>query len=396
MAKTLFITLFIALTIYGNKAQYANCSDINGTFPINMDNTVCRGLYNVPNIKTYDQCAQACCAKPGCEVYQFCGAGMGCGNAPECWMGGNDYCPYSPGWQSRARVEPPTSHIWPLPYQYNFSQFADIYVDASNFQFTLSSTKSDIMNEAIIRYKSLTFPETPEATSNTGASITSLAINIKDYSENTLQYGMDESYTLHITTDSKTATLTANSIWGGLRGLETFSQLVIFNFTQLYYTTWSTMITDKPRFGHRGIMIDTSRHYLSVAAIKNLIDSLAYAKFNVLHWHVTDSPSFPIESKLFPNLWNGAYSNYERFTQSDVAAIVKYAKYRGIRVMPEFDIPGHAQSWCKGYPEICPSPSCTTPLNPAANMTWELLNGFIGQEVATMFEDNYIHLGGDE
>ena len=81
--------------------------------------------------------------------------------------------------------------------------------------------------------------------------------------------------------------------------------------------------------------------------------------------------------------------------QNDSTDIINYAKTLGIRVIPEFDMPGHATSWCVGYPEICPSPSCKSPLNPASNFTWELLTSFI-DEAAKLFLDDHIHLGGDE
>ncbi len=125
-----------------------------------------------------------------------------------------------------------------------------------------------------------------------------------------------------------------------------------------YYTAYSAEIVDSPRFSHRGMLIDTSRHFLSIEAIHQILESMEYSKFNVLHWHIVDSPSFPYESKTWPLLWNGAYSVYERYSQKDMLGIVEFAKERGIRVIPEFDMPGHADSWCVGYPQICPSPTC--------------------------------------
>jgi len=140
--------------------------------------------------------------------------------------------------------------------------------------------------------------------------------------------------------------------------------------------------------------------------IYRIIDSLPYAKLNVLHWHNSDSQSFPFESTTYPKLWNGAYSPTEKYTQADIAAVVEYARDHGVRVMVEFDMPGHAQSWCVGYPEVCPSPTCTTPLNPAVDATFELikslLNECTGGQASTpghpsgLFPDNFIHLGGDE
>lgn len=143
-------------------------------------------------------------------------------------------------------------------------------------------------------------------------------------------------------------------------------------------------------------MIDTSRHYEPLLSILNVIESLTYAKFNVLHWHIVVEESFPFESVSSPLLWNGAYSPEERYTQEDVAYVVEYARQRGIRVVVEFDMPGHAAAWCVGYPDICPSPTCTEPLNSASNATWTLIEGLIDELSAGLFPDNFIHLGGDE
>jgi len=198
-------------------------------------------------------------------------------------------------------------------------------------------------------------------------------------------------------------------VYGAMHGLETFSQLVLFDFdTQTYIlpeAPWS--IDDAPRFPHRGLMIDTARHFLTLRAIKHMIDSLTYAKINVLHWHMSDSQSYPFEVKSHPRLWEGSYSPRERYTQADVAAVVEYAHQRGVRVMVEFDMPGHAGSWCAGYPEICPSTTCTQPLNVANNKTFDLITDLLhectggvassqGKPSPGLFKDNFIHLGGDE
>ena len=132
-------------------------------------------------------------------------------------------------------------------------------------------------------------------------------------------------------------------------------------------------IQDRPRFPHRGLMIDTGRHFQPLASIRSVIDSLPYAKINVLHWHMSDSQSFPFESKTYPRLWAGAYSDFEKYTQADIAAVVEYARARGVRVVVEFDMPGHAASWCKGYPRVCPSKDCPQPLNVADNATFDLI-----------------------
>jgi len=185
--------------------------------------------------------------------------------------------------------------------------------------------------------------------------------------------------------------------------LETLSQLILFNFETKYYQIANTpwVIQDEPRFSHRGLLLDTSRHYEPITTIKGVITSLSFAKMNVLHWHIVDSNSFPFESLSFPNLWDGAYSEQEKYTQDDVTEIVEYAKDRGVRVMIEFDLPGHAASWCAGYPDICPSPTCTQPLDPSSAQTWEVLGGLLGEitggsQGAGLLPDNFVHLGGDE
>jgi hexosaminidase len=197
--------------------------------------------------------------------------------------------------------------------------------------------------------------------------------------------------------------ITAATIYGAMHGMETFSQLVLFDFDQAQHTLalapWA--ISDSPRYPHRGLMIDTSRHWQPPAAIKRIIDSLTYAKLNVLHWHIVDQQSFPFESKTYPKLWEGAWSFLERYSQLDIQDVVEYARMRGVRVMVEFDMPGHAGSWCVGYPEVCPSPTCTMPLNPASPATFELIESMLGEctgktPLAGLFPESMIHLGGDE
>jgi len=198
-------------------------------------------------------------------------------------------------------------------------------------------------------------------------------------------------------------------VYGALRGLETFSQLVTFDFDSGGYVLanapWA--ITDAPRFPHRGLMIDTARHFQPLASIRKIIDSLPYAKLNVLHWHMSDTQSYPFQVKAYPKLWDASWSDQERYMQSDVAGMVEYARMRGVRVMVEFDMPGHAGSWCKGYPEVCPSPTCNQPLNVASNATFDLITDLLkectggvpsvsGKPAPGVFKDNFIHLGGDE
>jgi len=119
-----------------------------------------------------------------------------------------------------------------------------------------------------------------------------------------------------------------------------------------------------------------------------------------------DSQSFPFHSASNPKLWDGAYNAQSRYTHSDVTSIVEYARLRGVRVMPEFDMPGHAQSWCIGYPELCPSSTCTTPLDVSRNGTFDLIERLLGEctggtasvagAPSALFPEAMLHLGGDE
>lgn len=296
--------------------------------------------------------------------------------------------------------------IWPIPSEFTKGA-KSIYVFPSCDIFYPESPVPSIIGEAIERYCHLTFPHITHEEMGKDTMLHKLFINWLEKDDSFPQVGTDESYVLNIT-DGAIGTLQANTVYGVLRGLETFSQLVTFNFDsklyEIHQAPWK--IKDKPRFPHRGLMIDTARHFETLASLRHIIDSLSYAKMNVLHWHMSDAQSFPFESRTYPKLWNGAYSDFEKYTQEDIADVVEYARMRGVRVMVEFDMPGHADSWCKGYPEVCPSATCTQPLNVAKNATFELISSVLNEctggkksepgAPSGLFPDDFIHLGGDE
>ncbi|XP_052197626.1 beta-hexosaminidase 3 [Diospyros lotus] len=214
-----------------------------------------------------------------------------------------------------------------------------------------------------------------------------------------LQYGIDESYKLSVPANGKPvyAHLEAQTVYGALHGLQTFSQLCHFNSTtrvlELHQVPWN--IIDQPRFSYRGLLIDTSRHYQPLPMIKKVIDSMVYSKLNVLHWHIVDSQSFPLEIPSYPKLWNGAYSISERYTMADAAEIVSYAQRRGINVLAEIDVPGHALSWGTGYPALWPSKDCQQPLDVSNEFTFKVIDGILS-DFSKIFKFKFIHLGGDE
>jgi hexosaminidase len=210
----------------------------------------------------------------------------------------------------------------------------------------------------------------------------------------------DESYRLEIT--DKQARLVAPTVVGALRGLETFLQLLRSD-REGYYLP-GIRIHDQPRFPWRGLLIDIGRHYQPPDVLKRNLDAMAAVKLNVFHWHLTEDQGFRVESKKFPKLHSmGSDGLY--YTQDQVRDIIAYAADRGIRVMPEFDIPGHSTSWLVGHPELGSAPGpykieraagiFEPALDPTRDETYKFLDGFLG-EMAALFPDAYMHIGGDE
>jgi len=215
-----------------------------------------------------------------------------------------------------------------------------------------------------------------------------------------LKPGEDESYVLTVNGDL--IQLSATTDLGVLHGLETILQLV--EFDNIGYFINGVTINDQPRFVWRGLMIDVARHFSPIDVIKRNIDGMAMVKMNVLHLHLSDDQGFRIESKAFPKL-HVIYPNGEYFTQPEIRQIIQYASERGIRVVPEFDMPGHATSWFVGHPELASASGPYTiekkfgvfdpTIDPTKKSTYKFLKKFLG-EMSALFPDAYFHIGGDE
>ncbi|XP_021739613.1 beta-hexosaminidase 1-like [Chenopodium quinoa] len=296
------------------------------------------------------------------------------------------------------------TYIWPLPA--NSTSGADTLTVDPDLSIS-NSGNSPIISAAFLRYKCIIFshattvPPGFRSLRTPVFDISVVQIVVRS-SDEELQFGVDESYVLRISgRDNHSivgfAAIEANTVYGALRALETFSQLCTFHYesktVKVMKAPW--YIQDEPRFAYRGLLIDTSRHYLPTDVIKHIIDSMSYAKLNVLHWHIVDEESFPLETPSYPNLWKGSYSRWERYTVEDAYEIVNFAKTRGIHVMPEIDVPGHAESWGVGYPDLWPSSSCKEPLDVSKNFTFDVVSGIL-TDMGKIFPFELFHLGGDE
>jgi hexosaminidase len=214
--------------------------------------------------------------------------------------------------------------------------------------------------------------------------------------------GIDENERYTLTVGADGTTLQAATTVGALRGLETLLQLVVGDGTSFYLDAVS--IADEPRFAWRGLLVDVSRHFMPIEQLKRTLDGMALVKLNVFHWHLSDDQGFRVESKHFPRLHElGSDGLY--YTQQEVRDLVAYARDRGIRVVPEFDMPGHSTSWFVGYPQY----SAQRPpiairrewggadaiFDPTKETTYTFIARFL-DEMVPLFPDAYWHIGGDE
>jgi len=293
--------------------------------------------------------------------------------------------------------------VWPMPKSIETSTNI-VPVELNAFSFKEIAKTCSLLTDAFERYEKLIKKSVGNYNLRfrpaNSEAISTLYVNLTSACENFPSVEMNEKYSLKI---DKMSFLESDSVWGILRGLETFSQLLWKTSTGEVVVN-KTVIYDEPRFSHRGILIDTSRHYLPINVLYQILDSMEYNKMNVLHWHIVDDQSFPYISKTYPSLHRkGAYNPTNHvYGPSDVTAVVYYARSKGIRVVPEFDSPGHTQSWGKGQPNLLTE--CFSngrfngnygPVNPINNENYIFIKN-LWKELKSVFPDQYIHLGGDE
>ncbi len=217
-----------------------------------------------------------------------------------------------------------------------------------------------------------------------------------------LAQGVDEDESYSIESGPTSIRLHAATTVGVIRGLETVLQLV--DGDARHYFIPAVSIADIPRFKWRGLLIDVSRHFEPVSTIERTLDGMSAVKLNVLHWHLSDDQGIRVESRRYPRLQQLA-SDSLYYTQAQIRAVVAYARDRGIRIVPEFDMPGHSNAWFAAYPQYASAPGPYTVghdyigykgvFDPTRESVYRFIDGFIG-EMSTLFPDAYWHIGGDE
>ncbi len=300
---------------------------------------------------------------------------------------------------SQAQVERSLNLMpWPSSVQ---AGNGDLHIDAS-FSVALSGHTEPRLDDAVQRFLRQLSRETgiPAFAKAGASSKATLAIHTDHASKDIQEPGEDESYVLEVSSDG--AKLTAPTPLGTLHGLQTFLQLV--EAGPRGFDAPVVAIQDQPRFPWRGLMIDVSRHFIPLEVLKRNIDGMEAVKMNVFHWHLSENQGFRIESKKFPKL-HGMGSDSMFYTQDDARDLIAYAKQRGIRVVPELDMPGHSTAWFVGYPELASGPGpygierkwgvFDPAMDPTNEKLYKFLDELIG-EMAKLFPDHYFHIGGDE
>ena len=293
---------------------------------------------------------------------------------------------------------PPQLNLMPMPSRVQLGT-GHLLINQS-FSVAVSGYRDGTLERGVQRFVADLSHRTGMRLYSTAAKgvAATLVIQAQHGSESVEKLGEDESYELTISESG--AKLTATNPLGILHGLQTFLQLVETSTDG--FSIPAVTIKDQPRFAWRGLLIDMGRHYIPVDVLERNIDGMAAVKMNVLHLHLSDDEGFRVESKQFPKLHEMG-SDGQYYTQGEIKTLVAYARDRGIRLMPEFDIPAHSRSWFVGYPELASTPGTYkiepggvyTVMDPTQERTYKFLDKFV-DEMGKLFPDAYFHIGGDE
>jgi hexosaminidase len=294
--------------------------------------------------------------------------------------------------------ERPTLNLMPWPADVQMGS-GSLRVDAS-FSVALTGHTETRLDQAVQRFLRQLSRQTALPFSGKASSKATLTVHTDHASKEVQELGEDESYTLSVTADG--ATIEAPNPLGAMHGLQTFLQLV--EVSPDGFAAPAITIRDVPRFPWRGLMIDVSRHFIPLDVLRRNLDGLEAVKMNVFHWHLSENQGFRAESKKFPKL-HTLGSDGLFYTQDEIRDLIAYARGRGIRVVPEFDMPGHSTAWFVGYPELASGPGpyeierkwgvFDPAMDPTNEKTYKFLDELVG-EMTKLFPDHYFHIGGDE
>ena len=324
-------------------------------------------------------------------------------------------CPLHAYQSDAAAASKPALLLWPRPSQMSAPQSVPAWeVGALELDY---SGQSSLVGAAFARFETAVGEPKKLVGKNKLYVAVKVAADAQATAAQPLGLDTDESYTLQVAAPH--ANISAPTVYGAMHALETLSQILVpadksaSPPRKSASLNWEVSINDSPRFAHRGVMLDTSRNFLELSAMKRTLDAMAMNKLNVLHWHVSDSQSFPFVSKSYPELSNnGAYDADRIYDAAAVAELLAYAAARGVRVVPEFDMPGHSwmgyAGWAKDHgedeltvcgghqpwSEMCAEPPCGQ-LDPTNNFTYTVVEA-LWKDVADAFGDAFVHVGGDE
>ncbi|CAK7901995.1 beta-hexosaminidase [[Candida] anglica] len=308
---------------------------------------------------------------------------------------------------SAAFVDPlpaPRNVTWGNSGSITFADKPDLHVDGASNDVLLQAFER--MWTTVTDLKWIPYSVAANIThgSVSQKKLSNITVSLSD-EKSDLQLGVSETYTLDVTEDA--VVIEADTVWGALHAFTTLQQLFIYNKeSQNYYIENPVSIWDEPLYQHRGIMLDTGRNFLSKGKIMQQIEVMALCKLNVLHWHMVDTQSWAIEIKTYPEMIKDAYSDRESFSQEDILDIIQYGKTHGVRIVPEVDLPGHANSgWKRVDPSIVacgntfwadtavePGPG---QLDISSNKTIQVVKN-VYKELSKLFPDNVFHIGADE
>ncbi|KAK8805406.1 hypothetical protein WA158_002062 [Blastocystis sp. Blastoise] len=269
--------------------------------------------------------------------------------------------------------------LWPYP---NSVTFGNNNITIDNYSVTLSlTTPCQDFEDSYKRFLSTTFMHKARLTQ--GNDIKKIIVEILEPNAS-LQYGVNESFYLNIPKDGNPVKISSQTVFGAYYALNTLSQLIEFDTSSETYKIMNVpiVIYDSPLYKHRGILLDTGSHYFPIKSLYKFIDSLAYNKINTFHWVISNKESQPLQSYDFPDAWNGAFSDYEKYTLMDVSSLVQYGAKRGVRLVPEFGLLNNAQPFCQLQDSLCPSSKCMSPIHPGSNITTFLIESILNEWTA--------------